>query len=47
MCIDKQEAISNSYFLSTAPPTEYHAMKAHWGVEVQLHPFLNLGTRRR
>jgi hypothetical protein len=30
-----------------APPTEHHAMKAHWGVEVQLHPFFDLGTRRR
>jgi len=28
-------------------PTEHHAMKAHWGVEVQLHPFFELGTRRR
>jgi hypothetical protein len=27
--------------------TEYHAMKAYWGVEVQLHAFFNLGTRWR
>jgi hypothetical protein len=29
------------------PLTEYHDMKAYWGVEAQLHPFLDLGTRRR
>jgi hypothetical protein len=27
--------------------TEHHAMKAYWGVVVQLHPFFDLGTRRR
>jgi hypothetical protein len=27
--------------------TEHYAMKAYWGVEVQLHPFFDLGTRRR
>jgi hypothetical protein len=26
--------------------TEHHAMKAYWGVEVQLHAFSDLGTRR-
>jgi hypothetical protein len=29
------------------PLTEHHAMKAYWGVKVQLHPFFDLGTRRR
>jgi hypothetical protein len=29
------------------PSTEHHATKAHWGVKAQLHPFLDLGTRRR
>jgi hypothetical protein len=29
------------------PLTEHHAMKAYWGVEVQLHSFFGLGTRRR
>jgi hypothetical protein len=29
------------------PLTKHHAMKAYWGVEVQLHPFFDLGTRRR
>jgi hypothetical protein len=29
------------------PLTEHHAMKVYWGVEVQLHPFLDPGTRRR
>jgi hypothetical protein len=27
--------------------TENHAMKAYWGVEVQLHPFFDLGNRWR
>jgi hypothetical protein len=27
--------------------TEYHAMKAYWDVEIQLHAFFNLGTRWR
>jgi hypothetical protein len=27
--------------------TKHYAMKAYWGVEVQLHPFFDLGTRRR
>jgi hypothetical protein len=27
--------------------TEHHAMKAYWGVEVQLHSFFDLGTRWR
>jgi hypothetical protein len=25
--------------------TEYHAMKAYWGVEVQLHALFDLGIR--
>jgi hypothetical protein len=29
------------------PLTEHHALKAYWGVEVQLHPFFDLGTGRR
>jgi len=29
------------------PLTEHHSMKAYWGVEVQLHSFFDLGTRRR
>jgi hypothetical protein len=29
------------------PLTEHHSMKAHWGVEAQLHSFFDLGTRRR
>jgi hypothetical protein len=29
------------------PLTEHHAMKAYWGVELQLHPFFDLDTRRR
>jgi len=29
------------------PLTEHHAMKAYWGVKVQLHPFFDLCTRRR
>jgi hypothetical protein len=33
--------------LPVLPLTEHHAMKAYWGVEVQLHPFFDLGTRRR
>jgi hypothetical protein len=27
--------------------TEPHAMKAYWGVEIQLHLFFDLGTRSR
>jgi hypothetical protein len=27
--------------------TKYHAMKAYWGVEVQLHAVLDLGIRWR
>jgi hypothetical protein len=27
--------------------TKHHAMKAYWGVEVQLHSFFDLGTRWR
>jgi hypothetical protein len=27
------------------PVTEHLAMTAYWGVEVQFHPFLDLGTR--
>jgi hypothetical protein len=27
--------------------TERHAMKAYWGVEVQLHSLFDLGTRWR
>jgi hypothetical protein len=27
--------------------TKHHAIKAYWGVEVQLHTFLDLGTRWR
>jgi hypothetical protein len=27
--------------------TKHHAMKAHWGVDVQLHSFFDLGTRWR
>jgi hypothetical protein len=27
--------------------TEHHAMKAYWGMEVQLHAFFYLGTRWR
>jgi hypothetical protein len=27
--------------------TEHHAMKAYWGVEIQLHSFFDLGTRWR
>jgi hypothetical protein len=26
---------------------EHHAMKAYWGVEVQLHSFFDFGTRWR
>jgi len=26
--------------------TKHHAMKAHWRVEVQLHAFFDLGTRK-
>jgi hypothetical protein len=33
--------------VSVLPLTEHHAMKACWGVEVQLHPFFDLCTRRR
>jgi hypothetical protein len=33
--------------VSVLPTTEHHAMKAYWGVEAQLHPFFDLGTRRR
>jgi hypothetical protein len=29
------------------PLTEHHAMKAYWGMKVQLHPFFDLGSRRR
>jgi hypothetical protein len=29
------------------PPTEHHSMKVYWGVEVGLHPFFDLWTRRR
>jgi hypothetical protein len=29
------------------PLTEHHAMKAYWGVEVQLHPFFDLCTGGR
>jgi hypothetical protein len=29
------------------PLTDHHAMKAYWGMEVQLHPFFDFGTRRR
>jgi hypothetical protein len=28
------------------PLPKHHAMKAYGGVEVQLHPFFDLGTRR-
>jgi hypothetical protein len=28
-------------------PPEHHAMKAYWRVEVELHQFLDPGTRRR
>jgi hypothetical protein len=27
--------------------TKRHAIRAHWGVEVQLHAFFDLGTRWR
>jgi hypothetical protein len=27
--------------------TKHHAMKAYWGVEIQLHSFSDLGTRWR
>jgi hypothetical protein len=27
--------------------TEHHATEAHWGVEVELHVFFDLGTRCR
>jgi hypothetical protein len=27
--------------------TKYHAMKTYWGMEVQFHAFLDLGTRWR
>jgi hypothetical protein len=29
------------------PLTEHHAIKAYWGVEVQLHPFFDLCTGRK
>jgi hypothetical protein len=34
-------------FVPVLPLTEHHAMKAYWGVEVQLHPFSDLGTTVR
>jgi hypothetical protein len=33
--------------VSVLPLTEHHAVKAYWGVEVQLHPFFDLCARRR
>jgi hypothetical protein len=41
-------AIHHTYIIvPVLPLTEHHATKAYWGVEVQLHPFFDLGTRRR
>jgi hypothetical protein len=42
-----------SHFITTSSTvhslclTKHHAMKAYWGVEVQLHSFFDLGTRWR
>jgi len=34
-------------FVPVLPLTEHCIMKACWGVEVQLHPFLDPSTRQR
>jgi hypothetical protein len=50
LCISNLWIISNEFIKVKLPVlfiTEYHAMKAYWGVEVQLHVFFDLGTKWR
>jgi len=46
-CLTKHQAMKAHGGSGDIALTEHHAMKAYWGVEVQLHPFFDLGTRRR
>jgi hypothetical protein len=42
-----KKLIISMYHQTLLTLTEYHAMKAYWGVGVQLHLFFDLGTRWR